>query len=104
MHPVSRIEIIADSVELERIIKALEKEKVSSYTVIRNVVGKGVTGTVSSSFDMTNLENDYVIAFCPPDLTNSVIERLRPILNKFGGSCYVSETMQVRSTHCVASL
>ncbi len=103
MRPVSRIEIIADSVELKNIIKALEKEKVSSYTVIRNVVGRGVIGTVTGSFDVTSLENDYVIVFCTQDRLQAVIAAVQPILNKFGGSCYVSETMEVVSMQCVAS-
>jgi nitrogen regulatory protein PII len=104
MHTVKRIEIISDSVELEKIIKALEKVGVSSYTVIRNVVGKGVTGTVSNNFDMTSLENDYVIAFCLPDKANSLVEAIRPILKRFGGSCYISDCMEVHSMQCVASL
>lgn len=104
MHLVKRIEVISDSVELEKIVKALEHEGVSSYTVIRHVGGKGVKGTVSSTFDITSLENDYVIAFCMPEQVKPLVEAIRPILNRFGGSCYISDCMEVRSMQCVASL
>jgi nitrogen regulatory protein PII len=103
MHPVKRIEIISDSVELEKILKVLDKEEVSSYTVIRNVVGRGVRGTVSNSFDMTSLENDYVVAFCTLEQVKPVVASIRPILNRFGGSCYISDSMEVASVQCVAS-
>jgi hypothetical protein len=59
---------------------------------------------MSGNFDMTSLENDYVIVFCSTDRLKGVITAVQPILNKFGGSCYVSETMEVVSMQCIASL
>jgi nitrogen regulatory protein PII len=99
MHSVKRIEIFADSVELTKILKVLEKQGVSSYTVIRNVV----RGSVQGDLDVT-MENDYVIAFCLPDQTKPIVEAVRPILNKFGGSCFISDAQEIRSMQCVASL
>jgi nitrogen regulatory protein PII len=103
MHSVKRIEIFVDSVELTKILKVLEKQGVSSYTVIRNVVGKGGRGSVQADLDVT-MENDYVIAFCLPDQTKPIVEAVRPILNKFGGSCFISDAQEIRSMQCVASL
>lgn len=104
MHSVKRIEIISDSVELEKIVEALKKTGVTSYTVIRNVGGKGVKGTTSSDLDMTMMENDYVLAICSPEGVKGVIEKVRPILNRFGGICLISDAMEIRSVRCVASL
>lgn len=103
MHEVKRIEIFSDSIELNKILKVLEQQGVSSYTVIRNVVGKGVRGSVEGNLDVA-MENDYVIAFCLPDQAKPIVEAVRPILNKFGGSCFISDAMEIRSVRCVASM
>lgn len=104
MHLVKRIEIISDSVELEKIVEGLTKAGVSSYTVVRNVGSKGIKGTTSSDLDMSRMENDYVLAICSPDVVKTVIENVRPILNRFGGICLISDAMEIRSVRCVASL
>ncbi len=103
MHLVKRIEIIANSVELGKILDGLKKGGVSGHIVIRNVAGQGLRGG-SEDLDMTMLDNVYVIAFCPPEKIKSAVEIIRPILNKFGGSCYISDATEIRSTRCVASL
>jgi nitrogen regulatory protein PII len=104
MHPVKRIEIVADSVELGKLLERLDRSGVSSYTVIRNVAGKGIRGTVFDDSAVTMLDNAYIIAFCPPDQVTPVVEAIQPILNKFGGSCWISEAMEIRSVKCVASM
>jgi nitrogen regulatory protein PII len=104
MHPVARLEIIASSAELGKILASLDQSGVPGYTVIRNVVGKGLQGNVTDDLVMSMLDNVYVIAFFPPELTKAVVEKVRPILNKFGGVCYLSDASEIRSTRCVASI
>jgi nitrogen regulatory protein PII len=103
MSAVKRIEIMSDSVELGRLIKALEKSGVTKYTVIRNVAGKGGKGSTSSDLEMTMIENDYLIAFCLPERLELVIDAIKPVLNKFGGACYISDAMEIRSVLCTTT-
>lgn len=103
MHPVKRIEIIANSVELGKILDGLKQGGVPGYIVIRNVAGQGIRGN-SEDLDMTMLDNVYVIAFCPPETLKPAVEIIRPILNKFGGTCYISDATEIRSLRCVASI
>ena len=103
MHSVKRIEIIANSFELGKIVDSLKKTGVTGHLVIRNVAGQGLKGS-SEDLDMTMLDNVYVIAFCPPEILKTAVEGIRPILNKFGGSCYISDAMEIRSVRCVASM
>ncbi|MBD2409865.1 transcriptional regulator [Nostoc calcicola FACHB-389] len=103
MHLVKKIEIIANSFELGKILDTLDKSGVHGHAVIRNVAGKGLRGT-AEDLDMTMLDNVYIIAFCMPEEIKSVVENLKPLLNKFGGTCYVSDVMEIRSMKCVASL
>lgn len=103
MHPVKRIEIIANSFELGKILDSLDKSGVHGHAVIRNVAGTGLRDGYED-LDMTMLDNVYILAFCMPDQLKGTIENLQPLLNKFGGTCYVSDVMEIRSTNCVASL
>jgi nitrogen regulatory protein PII len=103
MHLVKKIEIIANSFELAKILDGLDKSAVHGHVVIRNVAGKGLRDG-GEDLDMTMLDNVYVIAFCMPEQIKGVVENVRPILNKFGGTCYISDVMEIRSMKCVASL
>jgi nitrogen regulatory protein PII len=101
MNPVKRIEIIANSIELERILKGLDKAGVPGYTIIRDVAGKSTRGDGTHDLAMTLLDNVYIVAFFPPEKIDAVTEHIRPILNKFGGSCFISDGMELRTTKCV---
>lgn len=103
MHMVKKIEIIANSFELPKILEGLDRSGVHGHAVIRNVAGKGLRGG-NEDLDMTMLDNVYIIAFCMPDQLKPVVENIRPLLNKFGGTCYISDVMEIRSVKCVASL
>lgn len=100
MQTVKRIEIIANSFELGKILEAIKKAGVPGHITIRNVAGQGFRG---EDLDMTMLDNVYVIAFCPPEQIKTAIEILQPLLNKFGGACYISDAMEISSVRCVAS-
>jgi nitrogen regulatory protein PII len=103
MHMVKKIEIIANSFELGRILDGLEKSGVHGHAVIRNVEGKSLREG-SEDLGMPMLDNVYIIAFCVPEQLKAVIENVRPLLNKFGGTCYISDVMEITSVKCVASL
>ncbi|MBD2530013.1 P-II family nitrogen regulator [Nostoc flagelliforme FACHB-838] len=103
MHIVKKIEIIANSFELAKILDSLDKSGVHNHAVIRNVAGKGLRGT-TEDLDMTMLDNVYILAFCMPEELKRVVENIKPLLNKFGGTCYVSDVMEIRSVRCVASM
>lgn len=103
MHLVKKIEIIANSFELGKILDSLKKSGVHGHAVIRNVAGSGLRDG-AEDLDLTMLDNVYIIAFCMPEQIKEVAENVRPLLNKFGGTCYISDVMEIRSVKCVASL
>lgn len=105
MQPVQRLEIIADEVEMHKILDLLDQIGVPGYTVIRNVIGRGIAkAKASDDYAITGLGSVYVISYCPAPQMKTVIEELRPVLNKFGGVCYVSDAMEIRSVHCITSV
>lgn len=104
MNMVKKIEIIANSVEIPKILDSLEHSGVHGHAVIRNISAKGLRGETNEDLDMMMDDNAYIMAFCMPDQIKSVAENIRPVLNKFGGTCYISDVMEIRSVKCVASL
>ena len=103
MNATKRIEIIANSFEISKILDSLKQAGVPGYMVIRNVAGQGLRGG-SEDLDMTMLDNVYIVAFCKPELIETAIESIQPILNKFGGSCYISDAIEIPSVRCIASM
>jgi nitrogen regulatory protein PII len=99
MHSVKRLEIISTSLQLEKLIKKLDAAGVPGYSVIRNVVGRGHDGEVStdSDFASTTLSNIYIVSFCSDEQVNSVLSNIQPILKRYGGVCYVSDAVKISS-------
>ncbi len=97
MHLVKRLEIIVSSRETHKILEQLDKAGVRGYSVIRDVVGKGGGGQVSDDFDLaaTTLSNVYILSFCAEDRVEPILARIRPLLKKFGGVCYLSDSTEV---------
>ena len=103
MHSVKRVEIIANSLELDKVIDGLTRAGVPGYTIFRNAVGKGDRRTASDNLEMTMLSNIYVISFCPEELIEQVSREIGPILKKFGGVCYMSDAIDLKSENYIAS-
>ncbi len=104
MNKVSRIEIIITSQEVNRVIKILEKAETPSYSIINNVIGKNDQGTVSDDVDLgsSKLSNVFVICYCPQEKAETIVDQLKPLFNRYGGACYLSDAIEVRAVHCIA--
>ena len=102
MLPVKRIEIIANYVELGKILQGLEKTGIEGCTVIRDVAGTSTRDDGKHDLAMTMLDNVYIIAFCQPEKIAIASEVIRNVLNKYGGSCFISDAMELRTTKCVS--
>ena len=89
MESVKKLEIITNSLEMQAVLKILEKAGVSGYTVIENVTGsdRGIINDLATQA----LSNDYVMSICTEEQEHELVEIIRPILKKFGEVCIVSE-------------
>jgi nitrogen regulatory protein PII len=101
METVKRIEIIVNYVELSKVLEGLEKSGVQGYTIIRDVAGKSDHGNHSQDLAMTMLDNVYILAFCKPDLLNAIANNVGVVLNRYGGSCFISDSLELQTTRCV---
>ncbi|MDQ1273916.1 MAG: hypothetical protein QG591_2546 [Planctomycetota bacterium] len=93
MKPVSKVEIVVDSVEVENVAKFLDEIGVSGYSIINDVIGKGHRG-VRSGYELTDLfKNSYIMVVCDEKEMHRIVEAIRPIIKKFGGICIVSDVV-----------
>jgi nitrogen regulatory protein PII len=99
MQPIKRIEIIASSHETSRILERMEKAGAPGYTLIRDVAGKSQWGSVDDDLPVTMLGNSYIISFCPDERVQAIVEAVKPVLDRYGGVCYVSDAMVVPTAH-----
>ena len=95
MRVVQRVEIITGQQEFPQVLTALESCGVTGYAVLRNVLGKGDQKVYSFDSISGEVENLMIVTTIADDSLNKLIEALRPILKRFGGSCLVSDAMWV---------
>lgn len=96
MKPLKKIEIVTDSIELRRVLNTLEETtSLSGYTMIRNVFGMGEVGARAGDDPTDIIKNSYVMIACPEDRVDEVVEAVRPLLERFGGICLVSEAQGI---------
>jgi nitrogen regulatory protein PII len=96
MIPIKRVEIVADALELQNIVRELERVGVSGWTVVRNVTGSGERG-LRRGDDLTDVfANRLVIVACEQEKLDALVDAIRPILARFGGVCLVSDAMWLK--------
>lgn len=95
MQVVKKIEIITNSLELQKVLKILDNAGVSGYTIIEDVIGKGQRGRVIDDLEGHALTNGYIMTICSEEQEHQVVEAIRPILKKFGGVCVVSDAKSI---------
>lgn len=95
MRVVQRIEIITGPQEFTKVMAVLEDCGVTGYAVLRNVLGKGDKKVESFDPITGEVENLMIVTTIHEDSLNPLIEALRPVLRRFGGSCLVSDAKWV---------
>jgi nitrogen regulatory protein PII len=95
MKKMKKIEIILESVYLNRLIELFDKKEITGYTIIRDVEGKGITG-IKSADEITDVfKNNYVFTVCDEDKLMSIVEDIRTFIKRYSGRCIVSDVSWV---------
>lgn len=95
MVPMKKLEVVIDSVFLNKALDILERSGVSGYTVIKDALGKGERGIMAGDELTDVFKNTYIFTVCPEDVAQKAAESLRPLLGKAGGICIISDVLWV---------
>lgn len=86
-----KIEIIIEVIKTSKIIHLIDELGLSGYSIIHNSEGRGTHGMRDGQSVADILINDYVLIICTDEQAQLLMNKITPILKKFGGICYVSD-------------
>ncbi|MEA5509466.1 transcriptional regulator [Crocosphaera sp. UHCC 0190] len=92
MQAVNKVEIIISTLELNEILDILNSVRVSGYTVIENIAGKGDRGMSYNDLDRTS-SNSYIMTVCTDKKQlDFLVEEVVKLLKRIGGVCLVTDS------------
>ncbi len=95
MQQIKRVEIIISTLELESVLSMLEEAKVSGYSVVKRVIGKGSRGIQDGEGLSDAFMNCMVLVGCTDQELNRFKEPIRDLLSETGGICFVSDAHSI---------
>jgi hypothetical protein len=96
MKPVKRLEIIVDRSERDRILAALSASGADGWTILPVTSGHGDRSERGSIGLPGSPENDFILAAVDAARLPALLEKLRPILGRWGGVCLVSDAQWLK--------
>lgn len=88
-----KVEIIIESVYLNRLVEFFMKNDVIGYTVIRNIEGSGGHG-LKQNDDVTDVfTNIYVFVVFSDEFLEKINDKLIAFLKKYGAKCIITDVM-----------
>ena len=86
---MKKVEVIIESIYLNRLLDLFHEAQVTGYTIIRDIEGAGGHGLKTADEANDILSNTYVFTLCNEEKFNKMIEKIRAFINKYGGKCIV---------------
>jgi nitrogen regulatory protein PII len=89
MEKMKKVEVIIESIYINRLIELFKEGNVTGYTIIRDIEGSGSHGLKTADEANDLLSNAYVFTLCNEEKFNRMIEKIRAFIDKYGGKCIV---------------
>ena len=93
MEKMKKVEVIIESIYLNRLLEVFKESEVTGYTIIRDIEGCGSHGLKTADEANDLLSNNYVFTVCEEEKFSELIEKIRSFINKYGGKCIVSDSL-----------
>lgn len=93
MKKMKKVEIIVESVYINRLVELLRKNGISGYTIIRDIEGSGVHGIKTADDVSDVLSNNYLFTVCEEEKFLSMENSIKSFIKKYCGKCIVSDVM-----------
>lgn len=95
MKKMKKIEIIIESIYLNRLLGLFKKRKITGYTIIRDIEGSGGHGLKTADEFSDILSNNYIFTVCEEEKLEEIKEEIRSFIKKYGGKCIVSDALML---------
>ncbi len=93
MREMKKVEIIIESVYVNRLIDLLKSNDINAYTIIKDIQGAGGHG-LKTADDVTDVfSNNYVFTVCEESKYLNLEDSISNFIKKYGGKCIVSDVM-----------
>ena len=93
MKSMKKVELIIESVYLNRLLKVFKNHNISGYTVIKDIEGYGSHGFKTADDVSDICSNIYLFTICEADKYEDMDKDLRTFLDMYGGKCMLSDVM-----------
>ena len=105
MNTMKRLEISITALGVPRLLEMLDNLNIKDYNVITGVTGKRNGREVAADLDFLRAfnSNNVIIAYCSSEMMEDVIEQLYPVVHKFDGLCYISDSVEMREMQTMRS-
>jgi len=93
MKNMKKVEIIIESIYINRLLELFMQYNITGYTIIKDIQGSGVHG-LKTADDITDVfSNNYIFTVCEEQTEQNMQEDIRIFIKKYGGKCMVSDVM-----------
>ncbi len=97
MKNMKKVEVIIESVYLNRLLDLFKAHRITSYTLIPDIQGCGGHG-LKMADDVTDVfSNDYIFVLIEEEKFLEIKEKIRAFTKKYGGKCIITDAMVILS-------
>lgn len=93
MKSMKKIEVIVESVYLNRFLELFKQKEITGYTIIRDIEGCGEHGLKMADEVTDVFSNNYIFTVCDEEKFLFTIEDIRTFIKKYGGKCIITDVM-----------
>lgn len=98
MKSMKKVELIIESVYVNRLVELFKKHDINGYTIIKDIEGYGGHGLKTADDVSDIFTNTYVFTVCEADQYQKMDKGIRSFLSRYGGKCILSDVMLLLGT------
>ena len=95
MKKMKKIEIIMESIYLNRVLELFKERDITGYTIIKDIAGAGGHGIKMADQFSDIQTNNYIFTVCDETKFEEIKEEIRSFIKRYGGKCIVSDAQML---------
>ena len=97
---MKKVEIVIGGDQLAVVTDLLDRAKVSGYTILRNISGKGHHGLHEGYSMFNELDSlDMIITVVPKERVDTILAGVVPLLQEHSGVVFISDVTVIRKDY-----